>query len=69
MPHDKRKPPARAARTGGPADLKAGGPDESKNESGAAGRHPQGAGGIDVAADAPRRRRRRAKRRLTRVLR
>jgi len=66
MPRGKRKMPA---RTEGSADLTAGDANELKHGLSAAERHPQGAGGIDVADNAGRRGRRQAKRRLARVLR
>ena len=70
MSTHRKKPPARTARTGGLADLMAGDPDEMKDElRREAPRHPQGAGGIDPAADSPRRRKRGSKRRVARVLR
>lgn len=66
MPRDKRKMPA---RTGGSADPTSGDVNELKHGRSAAERHPQGAGGVDVADNAGRRRRRQAERRLARVLR
>ena len=69
MGDDKRKPAAASARTGGSADLMAGDPNELKDELSAIDRHPQGAGGVDVARDEDRRSRSKAKRRLARVLR
>jgi hypothetical protein len=62
--------PATTARTGGMADLAAGDANEIEGDlQREAPPHPQGAGGIDPAEDAQARAKKRAKRRLTRVLR
>jgi hypothetical protein len=65
-----RKPPASTARTGGMADLMAGDPNEIEGDlKREAPPHPQGAGGVDPAAEGKERTKRKARRRLARVLR
>jgi hypothetical protein len=66
---DPRKPAAPTARTGGLADLMAGDPNEIKSDLKRKEPHPQGAGGVDVAEDTEARAKKRAKRRIARVLR
>ena len=66
---DPRKPPAPVARTGGMADLMAGDPNEIKSDLKREEPHPQGAGGVNVAEDVEGRAKKRAKRRIARVLR
>ena len=66
----RNKAPAPTARTGGLADLMAGDPNEIKGDlKREAPLHPQDAGGVDVAGDADKEAKKRAKRRVTRVLR
>ena len=68
MPKPRR--PAPSARTGGLADLMAGDPNEIKDDlQREAPRHPQGAGGLDVAKDADKEAKKRTKQRASRVLR
>lgn len=66
---DESRKAAPTARTGGAADLMAGDPNESKDDAKRNAPHPQGAGGLDPAEDAEADARKRAKRRLARVLR
>jgi hypothetical protein len=65
----RKKSPAPTARTGAAADLMAGDPNESNDDAKCGVRPPQGAGGLDPADDAGADAKKRAKRRLTRVLR